>query len=52
LGRAGTPPLSIGVEPGYVREEDVRIQVGLVLPDLPIMATLEGLHSAVMRRIL
>lgn len=33
-------PLAIGVEPGYIREQDVRIQVDLERPEIPIMSTL------------
>lgn len=40
-------PIAIGIEPGYQREQDVRIQTALVRPDVPIVSTLEDLALAV-----
>lgn len=40
-------PLEIGVEPGYVREQDVRIQTALARPLLSIVSTLEDLAEAI-----
>lgn len=40
-------PLAIGVEPGYVREDDVRIQTALIRPDVPIVSTLEDLAKVI-----
>jgi hypothetical protein len=39
--------LAVGVEPGYVREDDVRIQTGLIRPEVPIVSTLEDLAEAI-----
>lgn len=39
--------LAIGIEPGYQREQDVRIQTALVRPDVPIVSTLEDLALAI-----
>lgn len=39
--------LAVGVEPGYVREDDVRIQTGLIRPDVPIVSTLQDLAEAI-----
>jgi hypothetical protein len=38
-------PLTIGIEPGYERERDVRIQTALVRPDVPVVASLEELAA-------
>lgn len=35
-------PIAVGVEPGYVREQDVRIQTDLARPRLPVLDTLEA----------
>lgn len=41
-------PIVVGVEPGYERERDVRIQTSLTRPDaLPIVSTLSDLAAAV-----
>lgn len=39
--------LAIGIEPGYVREYDVRMQTGLERPDVPIVSTLEDLAETI-----
>lgn len=39
--------LAVGVEPGYVREADVRIQTKLARPEVPVVATLEDLAEAI-----
>lgn len=39
--------LAVGVEPGYVREADVRIQTRLARPDVPVVSTLEDLAEAI-----
>lgn len=33
-------PIVVGIEPGYQREQDVRIQTALVRPDVPIVTSL------------
>lgn len=38
-------PIFIGIEPGYTREQDVRIQTELVDPTIPIVDTLEQLAN-------
>jgi hypothetical protein len=38
-------PIAVGVEPGYIRELDVRIQVDLVRPDIRILTTLDDLAN-------
>lgn len=38
----------VGVEPGYLREEDVRLQVGLRRPWLEIHSSLESLYEPFM----
>lgn len=40
-------PLAIGVEPGYEREQDVRIQTELARPDVKIVDSLRALAKAV-----
>jgi hypothetical protein len=35
--------VAVGVEPGYVREEDVRIQTGLERPEITVVSTLPDL---------
>lgn len=35
--------VAVGVEPGYVREEDVRIQTELERPEINVVSTLEDL---------
>jgi hypothetical protein len=40
-------PLAVGVEPGYEREADVRIQTRLTRPDVPILDNLEALAAQV-----
>jgi hypothetical protein len=42
-----TKPIFIGIEPGYVRESDVRIQTQLARPNIPILGTLETLAEVV-----
>ena len=44
-GWAYTVPIFIGIEPGYAREQDVRIQTELVDPKIPIVDTLEDLAA-------
>lgn len=39
--------LVVGIEPGYQREQDVRIQTSLVRPDVPIVSTLEDLALSI-----
>lgn len=43
-----TKRLAIGIEPGYEREQDVRIQTRLVRPDVPIVSTLADLAQAIL----
>ncbi len=38
-------PIVVGVEPGYEREQDVRIQTNLIRPDVRILNTLEALAN-------
>ena len=40
-------PLAIGIEPGYAREQDVRIQTRLVRPDVPIVSSLSEMADEV-----
>lgn len=40
-------PMAIGVEPGYEREQDVRIQTELARPDVEIVDSLRALAKAV-----
>lgn len=40
-------PLAIGVEPGYVREQDVRIQTALERPSALVVSTLEDLAKEI-----
>lgn len=40
-------PLVVGVEPGYEREADVRIQTELVRPEIAIVHTLEDLAKGI-----
>ena len=49
LGRwlTSDKPIAVGVEPGYEREADVRIQVGLARPDVNIVSTLADLAEMV-----
>lgn len=35
--------IAVGVEPGYVREADVRIQTRLARPEVPVVSTLQEL---------
>jgi hypothetical protein len=42
-------PLAVGIEPGYQREADVRIQTRLARPDVPIVASLQDLAEAVLK---
>lgn len=39
--------LAIGVEPGYAREEDIRIQTSLVRPDVYVVSSLVALAEAI-----
>lgn len=38
-------PIAIGIEPGYQREQDVRIQTALARPGIRILTTLEELAN-------
>ncbi len=40
-------PIFIGVEPGYTREQDIRVQVGLARPDVKVVNTIQELTSQV-----
>lgn len=40
-------PIVVGVEPGYVREKDVRIQTALARPDAPLVSTLTDLAAEI-----
>jgi hypothetical protein len=40
-------PIAVGIEPGYVREQDVRIQTRLTRPEVPILSTLWALADAI-----
>lgn len=40
-------PLAVGVEPGYVREQDVKIQASLERPHLHVVSRLEDLAKQV-----
>lgn len=40
-------PLAVGVEPGYTREEDVRVQTQLERPEINVVSTLQTLAAAV-----
>lgn len=40
-------PVFVGVEPGYVREQDVRIQASLERPLLEVVSTLDDLARAI-----
>lgn len=42
-------PIAVGIEPGYLRERDVRIQTGLARPDAPIVGDMTELADAVRR---
>lgn len=42
-------PIVIGVEPGYPRESDVRIQMKLLRPDIPIVRSLEDLSNEIFK---
>lgn len=39
--------LAIGIEPGYAREQDVRIQTKLARPEVPIVTSLEDLARTI-----
>ena len=41
-------PIAVGIEPGYQREADVRIQTGLARPDVPVVPRLPDLAEAVL----
>ena len=51
LGRAigAGHHIRVGVEPGYIRELDVREQLRLDRPNSPIFQTLEGLYSPLLK---
>jgi hypothetical protein len=40
-------PIFIGIEPGYKRENDIRVQTELTRPTVPIVSSLEALASIV-----
>lgn len=40
-------PIAVGVEPGYARETDVRIQVALERPEITVVSTLHDLAEAI-----
>ncbi len=41
-------PIAVGIEPGYQREADVRIQTELARPDVPVVTRLPDLAEAVL----
>lgn len=41
-------PIAVGIEPGYQREQDVRIQIELARPSTPIVSTLPDLVEAIL----
>lgn len=49
--RKKAPPILIGVEEGYAREQDVRIQTELVDPKIQIVRTLEELAGQLHEKV-
>lgn len=44
-----TKPIAVGIEPGYQREQDVRIQTQLHRPEVEIVSTIPDLVEAIIR---
>lgn len=44
-----TKPLAVGVEPGYARAQDVRIQTSLARPEISIVSSLRELAAATLK---
>jgi hypothetical protein len=44
-------PIFIGIEPGYKREEDIRVQTELTRPGVPIVSTLYDLSVLVAQEV-
>jgi len=43
LAKVNIPHICIGIEPGYTREFDIREQVKIITPEVPIVNSLDGI---------